>query len=56
MHCRRKKKNNFFMYDLTQANEKYKGDARLQKCYTVDFQETQGERRGGAAVLCGGQP
>ena len=25
------------MQDLTQANEKYKGDARLQKCYTVDF-------------------
>ena len=22
---------------MTQANEKYKGDARLQKCYTVDF-------------------
>ena len=25
------------MQDLTQANEKYKGDARLQKKFTVDF-------------------
>ena len=25
------------MYVLTQANEKYKGDALLQKVYTVDF-------------------
>lgn len=27
----------FFMYVLTQANEKYIGDALLQKTYTVDF-------------------
>ena len=32
-----KKSINFFMQDLTQANEKYKGDALLQKVYTVDF-------------------
>ena len=25
------------MYVLTQANEKYKGDALLQKSFTVDF-------------------
>lgn len=28
---------NFFMHVLTQANEKYKGDALLQKYYTSDF-------------------
>lgn len=27
----------FLLYVLTQANEKYKGDALLQKSYTVDF-------------------
>lgn len=40
------------------TNEKYKGDALLQKEFTVDFlQKKTKEKRGrGAAVLCGGQP
>lgn len=31
------KNNCFFMHVLTRTNEKYKGDALLQKRYTVDF-------------------
>lgn len=31
------KKDIFFMQGLTQANEKYMGDALMQKTYTVDF-------------------
>jgi len=31
------KNNYFFMHVLTRTNEKYKGDALLQKRYTVDF-------------------
>lgn len=40
------------------SNEKYKGDARLQKCYTVDFLSKKRKANEGevAAVLCGGQP
>ena len=39
-------------------NEKYKGDALLQKAFTVDFlTKKQKKKRGrGAAVLCGEQP
>ena len=40
------------------TNEKYKGDALLQKEFTVDFlqKENEKERGRGPAVLCGGQP
>lgn len=38
-------------------NEKYKGAALLQKCFTVDFlTKRKAERGRSAAVLCGTQP
>ena len=39
----------FFMYDLTQANEKYIGDALLQKTYTVNTLEKKRVTNNGIA-------
>ena len=46
------------MVESILTNEKYKGDALLQKKFTVDFltKKQKGQRGRGAAVLCDEQP